>query len=141
MHKDSAWKETWNKFKDNSGFAQRLADLQSRYEDSDNLFVHYMKRIQDSVSTSSVPRIHLKKIIKKKIFFFYPASIFAENEQAQTVKQIKHIDPYFDLDVFIKDMHEFIIPEFIEGYLGGDRKALKTWCSEGVNNSLLFFLY
>jgi len=69
MHKDSAWKETWNKFKDNSGFAQRLADLQSRYEDSDNLFVHYMKRIQDSVSTSSVPRIHLKKIIKKKNFF------------------------------------------------------------------------
>jgi len=42
------------------------------------------------------------------------------------------IDPRFNLEEFMKEAREFIIPEIMEAYLSGDASTLKEWCSEAV---------
>lgn len=45
------------------------------------------------------------------------------------------IDPTFDLDEFMKEMHDYIIPEVLESFLHNNKEELKNWCSEAVNFS------
>jgi len=60
--------------------------------------------------------------------------IFAENQHALVLAEIKKIDPSFNLDEFGKEMQQYIIPEVLESYLHGNKKSLKEWCSEAVSH-------
>jgi import inner membrane translocase subunit TIM44 len=88
--------------------------LKRDFDDSDSPVVHYFHRLQDSI-----------------------VGLFAETEHAQVLKEIKMLDPGFNMDEFIKEMQSYIIPEVLESFLHGKRKDLKEWCSEGV---CFFFL-
>jgi len=88
-----------------------IFSLKRDFDDSDSPVVHYFHRFQDSIM-----------------------GIFAENQHAQVLREIKMIDPSFNLDEFGKEMQQYIIPEVLESYLHGNKKALKEWCSEGVSH-------
>jgi hypothetical protein len=45
---------------------------------------------------------------------------------------MKAIDPRFNLEEFMREAREYIIPEIMEAYLKGDTNTLKEWCSEAV---------
>ncbi|CAG8810765.1 22619_t:CDS:2, partial [Racocetra persica] len=85
--------------------------MKRNYEDSDNVIISFTREFTDRIS-------------------YTLGSLFQENETAQAITQLKMIDPGFNIEEFMKELREFIIPEIMEAYLKGDMETLKIWCSE-----------
>ncbi|KAG0045154.1 protein translocase subunit [Gryganskiella cystojenkinii] len=117
LHKDSAWKETWTKFKDTNPVVQGVFNMKKNYEDSDNVFVAWARVVTDKISDAWV-------------------SLMDETENAKTIRALQMIDPSFKMDVFMKDCREFIIPEIMDAVLNADSETLNEWCSEATYNVL-----
>ncbi|ORZ24485.1 hypothetical protein BCR42DRAFT_365881 [Absidia repens] len=117
LHKDSKWKESWNKFKEDSPIMQGIFRARKNYEDSDNVFVSYTRAFTDRVGETF-------------------GSIFEESDQALTIRAFQEIDPTFNMDKFMQEARGFIVPEVMEAYLKGDVETLKVWCSEATYNVL-----
>ena len=106
MHKDSAWKESWTNFKDNSKLMQSLFKMRNTYEESDNPLISTARSITDRF-----------------------AGFFAENETAMVIKKFREMDPTFQIEPFLRDMREYILPEVLDAYVKGDVETLKLWLS------------
>ncbi|KAI9293193.1 import inner membrane translocase subunit tim44 [Neoconidiobolus thromboides FSU 785] len=118
LHKDSAWKESWSKFKEDSSLVQGLFKMKKNFDESDNSFVSYTRDIKDAITEKM-------------------SGLFAESEQAKAINIIRFtVDPTFTIESFLKDCREYIIPEFLDAYSNGDQLALKQWCSEASFNVL-----
>lgn len=106
VHKDAAWKESWNKFKENSKLMQGLFNMKTTYEESENPLISTARSISDRV-----------------------AGFFAENETAMVIKKFREMDPSFQLEPFLRDLREYILPEVLDAYVKGDVETLKLWLS------------
>ncbi|CAG8433131.1 7791_t:CDS:2 [Ambispora gerdemannii] len=115
LHKDSAWKESWNRFKETNTLMQGIFSLRRNYEDSDNILISYTRAITSRISDTF-------------------NSFFEETETAQVISLLKMINPQFDLETFMKEARTYIIPEVMEAYLNCDVETLRIWCSEAAFN-------
>ena len=106
VHKDSAWKESWNKFKENSKLGGVFANARNVYEESENPLISTARSITDRI-----------------------AGFFAENETAMVIKKFREMDPNFQIEPFLRDMREYILPEVLDAYVKGDVETLKLWLS------------
>ena len=104
-----AWKESWNEFKNNSRVMQGLFNMKNTYEESENPLISTARSIGDRV-----------------------AGFFAENETARVIKKFREIDPNFQLEPFLRDMREYMLPEVLDAYVKGDVEVLKMWLSAGL---------
>ncbi|KAK1623539.1 Tim44-like domain-containing protein [Colletotrichum phormii] len=107
LHKDAAWKEAWNEFKDSNKFAQGFFSAGKVYRESEN------------------PLIETARLVTDKI-----GGWFAENETAQVIKKFRSMDPGFRTEPFLKELREYILPEVLDAYVKGDIETLKLWLSE-----------
>ncbi|OKL58916.1 hypothetical protein UA08_05476 [Talaromyces atroroseus] len=107
VHKDSAWKESWKDFRDKSPVMQRLFSLKDTYNESENPLISTARSISDRV-----------------------AGFFAENETARVIKKFREMDPSFQLEPFLREMREYILPEVLDAYVKGDAETLKLWLSD-----------
>lgn len=64
------------------------------------------------------------------------SSIFAENDTARAMRELKERDSKFNIEVFTKKAREYIIPEILDAFLTADLATLRVWCSEGTFNVL-----
>jgi import inner membrane translocase subunit TIM44 len=106
LHKDAAWKESWRDFKDSNRVVQSLFSLKSTYNESDNPLISTARSITDRV-----------------------AGFFAENETARVIKKFREMDPTFQVEPFLREMREYILPEVLDAYVKGDTDTLKLWLS------------
>ncbi|KAF2182169.1 Tim44-domain-containing protein [Zopfia rhizophila CBS 207.26] len=106
LHKDAKYKEIWREFKDSSRLMQGLFNLQSAYKESDNPLVSTARSISDRIT-----------------------GFFAENETAMVIKKFREMDPNFQLEPFLTEMREYILPEVLDAYVRGDVETLKLWLS------------
>jgi mitochondrial import inner membrane translocase subunit TIM44 len=106
LHKDSAWKESWNSFRDSSKLVQSIFSLKSTYNESENPLISTARSISDRV-----------------------AGFFAENETAMVIKKFREMDPRFQIEPFLREMREYILPEVLDAYVKGDVETLKLWLS------------
>lgn len=106
VHKDAAWKEAWNNFKENSKVGQSMRGWRSTYEESENPLISTARSITDRIS-----------------------GFFAENETAMVIKKFREIDPNFQMEPFLRDMREYILPEVLDAYVKSDVETLKQWLS------------
>ncbi|TVY45521.1 Mitochondrial import inner membrane translocase subunit [Lachnellula occidentalis] len=106
LHKDAAWKETWRDFRDSNKMMQNLFSLKSAYNESDNPFVSTARSISDRF-----------------------AGFFSENETAMVIKKIREMDPTFQMEPFVREMREYILPEVLDAYVKGDTLTLSQWLS------------
>ncbi|KAK0884778.1 protein translocase subunit [Friedmanniomyces endolithicus] len=106
LHKDSAWKESWKSFRDNSPVMQRFFGLGSTYRESENPLITTARSVTDRI-----------------------AGFFAENETAMVIKKFREMDPSFQLEPFLTEMRTYILPEVLEAYVTGDVETLKLWLS------------
>ena len=106
LHKDAAWKESWRDFKDSNRLMQSIFSLKSTYNESENPLISTARSITDRV-----------------------AGFFAENETAMVVKKFREMDPNFQLEPFLREMREYILPEVLDAYVKGDAETLKLWLS------------
>ncbi|KAF3193565.1 protein translocase subunit [Orbilia oligospora] len=106
LHKDAAWKESWRDFRDSNKFMQSIFTLRKQYDESENPFISTTRNIADRV-----------------------AGFFAENETAQVIKKFKEMDPSFQLEPFLRELREWILPEVLDAYVKGDAEILQQWLS------------
>jgi import inner membrane translocase subunit TIM44 len=106
LHKDAKYKEIWREWKDNSKLAQGFFSMKSVYNESDNAIVSTARSISDRI-----------------------AGFFAENETAMVIKKFREMDPNFQMEPFLTEMREYILPEVLDAYVKGDVEVLKQWLS------------
>ncbi|KIW06844.1 uncharacterized protein PV09_02524 [Verruconis gallopava] len=106
VHKDAAWKEKWREFRDNSPIAQRFFEMKNTYNESENPLISTARSISDRV-----------------------AGFFAENETAMVIKKFREMDPSFQIEPFLQELREYILPEVLDAYVKGDTETLKLWLS------------
>ena len=85
---------------------QSLFSMKSAYNESDNPFISTARSISDRV-----------------------AGFFAENETAMVIKKFREMDPSFQMEPFLREMREYILPEVLDAYVKGDTETLKLWLS------------
>ncbi|KAJ1823018.1 protein translocase subunit [Coemansia sp. RSA 2599] len=118
LHKDAKWKESWDNFKANNSVMQGIFQARKNYQESENPVIEATRAVTDRV---------------RGVFGFF----FNETESAAALRQIRDtIDPGFNLEEFIRECREFIIPEILDAYLHSDAETLKVWCSEASYNVL-----
>ena len=85
--------------------------MKSTYQESDNALISTARSISDRV-----------------------AGFFAENETARVIKTFREMDPNFQLEPFLREMREYILPEVLDAYVKGDIETLKLWLSAAQFN-------
>lgn len=85
---------------------QSLFSLKSAYNESENPLVSTARSISDRV-----------------------AGFFAENETARVIKKFREMDPTFQIEPFLREMREYILPEVLDAYVKGEVETLKLWLS------------
>ena len=85
---------------------QSLFSLKSSYNESENPLISTARSITDRV-----------------------AGFFAENETAMVIKKFREMDPNFQVEPFLREMREYILPEVLDAYVKGDTDTLKLWLS------------
>jgi import inner membrane translocase subunit TIM44 len=86
-----------------------MAAFADTYANSDNAFVATARGF-----TSTVGRL------------------FDETEQAKVIRWAKELDPEFQMETFLRDLRDYVVPEVVDAFVSGDSKTLREWCSEGV---------
>jgi hypothetical protein len=114
LHKDSAWKEQWNQFKEENSVLQNLIGFKrTHYDESENPLVSGVRSATDWLSDTW-------------------SGMFAETEVAGVVRRFKEMDPSFNMEFFNTELREWIIPEIVDAYVKGDVETLSQWLSEAV---------
>lgn len=62
------------------------------------------------------------------------AGFFAENETGRVIRKMREIDPNFQLEPFLRELREYILPEVLDAYVKGDTATLKAWLSAAQFN-------
>ncbi|CEJ83072.1 Putative Mitochondrial import inner membrane translocase subunit tim44 [[Torrubiella] hemipterigena] len=106
LHKDAAWKEAWRDFRDSNKFVQGVFSMKGRYEESENPLISTARSITDRIG-----------------------GFFAENETAQVIKRFRSMDPAFQVEPFLQELREYMLPEVLDAYVKGDTETLKLWLS------------
>ncbi|OOQ85281.1 Mitochondrial import inner membrane translocase subunit tim44 [Penicillium brasilianum] len=107
LHKDAAWKESWSTFRDSNPMMQKLFAMRDVYEESENPLISTARSITDRIG-----------------------GFFAENETAMVVKKFREIDPTFQMEEFLRELREYMLPEVLDAYVKGDVETLKLWLSD-----------
>lgn len=80
--------------------------------------------MKDTYKESENPLISTARSITDRV-----AGFFAENETAMVIKKFREIDPGFQLEPFLQEMREYILPEVLDAYVKGEVETLKLWLS------------
>jgi len=107
LHKDAAWKDSWRDFKDSNPMMQKLFTMKEAYNESENPLISTARSISDRVT-----------------------GFFAENETAMVIKKFREIDPNFQMEPFLREMRDYMLPEVLDAYVKGDVETLKLWLSD-----------
>merc|ERR1711939_1186856 len=94
--------------------AEALANFGETYRESDNAFISMSRGV-----TNGLHRFFVE-----------------ENETARVVRWMKTLDPDFQMESFLRELREYIVPEIVDAYTSADIKVLKEWTSEATYNVL-----
>lgn len=85
---------------------QSLFSIKSAYNESENPLVSTARSISDTI-----------------------AGFFAENEAAKAIKKFREIDASFQIEPFLRELRDYILPEVLDAYVKRDSETLKLWLS------------
>ncbi|CAG5132778.1 unnamed protein product [Candidula unifasciata] len=117
LHKDSRFYQSWQNFKDNNPYVNKLFDLKVKYDESDNVMIRATRFFTDKVG---------------QVF----GGMFTKTEMSEVLTEICKIDPNFNKEAFIRLCEKEIIPNILEAMVRGDLEVLKDWCYEAPYNAL-----
>lgn len=100
----------WETYKSSSPVFQKLSDIRERYDESEDPFISTVRSV-----TSWFGRLA------------------DENETAKVTRLMRQMDPGFEVEMFARELREYIVPEVLDAYLTGDQESLKDWCGEAVS--------
>jgi len=117
LHKDSKWFQSWQNFRDNNQYVNKVFDWKMKYDESDN------------------PVVRASRLLTDKVTDLF-GGIFQKTELSEVLTEIVKMDPTFDKERFIKECETEIIPNILEAMIRGELEILRDWCYEGPYNTL-----
>uniref|UniRef100_A0A1A9UYY1 Mitochondrial import inner membrane translocase subunit TIM44 n=1 Tax=Glossina austeni TaxID=7395 RepID=A0A1A9UYY1_GLOAU len=115
LHKDSKFFQSWENFKNNNTYVNKVLDWKMKYEESENPVIRASRLLTDKVSDVM-------------------GGLFSKTELSETMTELCKIDPNFDQKQFLRDCEVDIIPNILEATVRGDLEILKDWCFESTYN-------
>lgn len=115
LHKDSKFYESWQNFKDNNAYVNKVLDWKIKYDESDNPVIRATRLFTDKVTDVM-------------------GGLFQKTELSETLTEICKLDPDFDKTQFLNECETDIIPNILEAMVRGDLVILKDWCHDGPYN-------
>ncbi|EDV93070.1 mitochondrial import inner membrane translocase subunit TIM44 isoform X1 [Drosophila grimshawi] len=115
LHKDSKFYQSWENFKNNNTYVNKVFDWKVKYDESENPVIRASRLLTDKVSDVM-------------------GGLFSKTELSETMTELVKIDPNFDQKEFLHDCEKDIIPNVLEAIVRGDLEILKDWCFESTYN-------
>ncbi|KAG8760287.1 protein translocase subunit [Ceratobasidium sp. 428] len=113
LHKDAGKFEKWEELKQTNPVLRTFTEWRAAYDESENPIISSMRSVTSTIG-----------------------GWFDETETAQVTRVMRMMDPTFNMETFLRELREYIIPEVVDAYLSADREGLKQWCGEGTFNVL-----
>ncbi len=64
-------------------------------------------------------------------------TVAGETEMGTAMRELRRMDPWFNLETWKADITDHLLPELMEAYLKGDTAALAQWTSEGAHKKMV----
>lgn len=117
LHSDSKFYQSWENFKNNNTYVNKMMDWKLRYDESDNPVIRASRLLTDKMTDIM-------------------GGLFSKTELSETMTELCKIDPNFDQKRFLRDCETHIIPNILEAIIRGDLEILRDWCFESTYNLL-----
>ncbi|MCL4125631.1 UNVERIFIED_CONTAM: hypothetical protein GTU68_007090 [Idotea baltica] len=111
LHKDSKFSQSWQDFKNNNPYVNRIFEWRTKLDESDN------------------PIVRASMVIKDKATELF-GGVFQRTELSEALTEICKMDPTFDKEIFLLECEYVIIPNILEAMIRPDLQVLKDWCYE-----------
>lgn len=115
LHKDSKFYQSWENFKNNNQYVNKVLTWKIQYDESENPVIRASRLLTDKVSDIM-------------------GGMFSKTELSETLTEICKIEPSFNEKKFLRDCESDIIPNILEAMIRGNLTILKDWCFESCYN-------
>ncbi|CRK96766.1 CLUMA_CG009971, isoform A [Clunio marinus] len=115
LHKDSKFYQSWENFKNNNQYVNKVLTWKMQYDESENPVIRASRLLTDKVSDIM-------------------GGMFSKTELSETLTEICKIDPNFNEKRFLRECENDIIPNILEAKVRGNLDILKDWCFESTYN-------
>ncbi|GAU97363.1 hypothetical protein RvY_08676 [Ramazzottius varieornatus] len=112
LHKDSKWFQSWESFKNDNAYVNKLFEFKMKYDESENPVVRSARALTDKITDLM-------------------GGLFSKTELSEVLTEILKVDPSFDKEAFLRQCHAEIIPNLLEAMMRGDLEVLRDWCYDG----------
>lgn len=117
LHKDSKFYQSWEDFKNNNAYVNKVLTWKMKYDESENPMIRASRLLTDKVSDVM-------------------GGMFSKTELSETLTEICKVDPNFNEKKFLRDCENDIIPNILEAMVRGNLEILKDWCFESTYSIL-----
>ncbi|XP_069936060.1 mitochondrial import inner membrane translocase subunit TIM44 isoform X2 [Cherax quadricarinatus] len=111
LHKDSQFAQSWQNFRDNNAYINRLLVWKTKLDESDN------------------PIVRASALVKDKVTELF-GGVFQRTELSEALTEICKMDPTFDKEKFLLECEYDMIPNVLEAMIRPDLEILRDWCYE-----------
>lgn len=118
LHKDWSWYDSWQNFRDNNAYMNKIFEFKTRYDESDNTLIRAARFLTETIA--------------EKL-----GSLFAsKTEFSEALNEIHKIDSKFNVYTFMRQVEQEIAPNVFGALSAGRLDILRDWCHEAVFNVL-----
>ncbi|KAF2367268.1 Tim44-like domain [Trinorchestia longiramus] len=111
LHKDSRFSQSWQNFRDNNPYVNRVLEWKNRLDESDHIIVRATSVVKEKLSEVLGP-------------------MFNSTDQSKTLTEICKMDPDFTMEAFMLELEYDILPNILEAMFQPDLKVLEDWSYE-----------
>ncbi|XP_045597183.1 mitochondrial import inner membrane translocase subunit TIM44 isoform X2 [Procambarus clarkii] len=111
LHKDSQFAQSWQNFRDNNPYINRVLVWKTKLDESDN------------------PVVRASVLLKDKVTELF-GGVFQRTELSEVLTEICKMDPTFDKERFLLECEYDMIPNVLEAMIRPDLEVLQDWCYE-----------
>lgn len=111
LHKDSQFAQSWQNFKDNNPYVNKVLVWKTKLDESDN------------------PLVRASMLMKDKMSELF-GGVFQRTELSEALTEICKMDPSFDKERFLLECEYDMIPNVLEAMIRPDLEILQDWCYE-----------
>ncbi|XP_063883064.1 mitochondrial import inner membrane translocase subunit TIM44-like isoform X1 [Scylla paramamosain] len=111
LHKDSQFAQSWQNFKDNNPYVNKVLVWKTKLDESDN------------------PLVRASMLMKDKMSELF-GGVFQRTELSEALTEICKMDPTFDKERFLLECEYDMIPNVLEAMISPDLEVLQDWCYE-----------
>lgn len=115
LHKDSKFYQSWENFKNNNAYVNKVFTWKTQYDESENPLIRASRLLTDKVSDIM-------------------GGMFSKTELSETLTEICKVEPNFNEKIFLRNCEIDIIPNILEAMIRGNLEILRDWCFESCYN-------